>query len=495
MNTTTLMAVLEYVHKGWAPIPIPYRQKAPRIKDWPNCRLTEANAAGHFNEGDNVGILVGEPSAALVDIDLDVPQAATLAPQLLPITGRIHGRRSKPGSHRWYIVDPIPTPKKFTDPDGTCLLEVRSTGQQTVVPPSVHPEGESVVWEVEGEPSKVDFEVLDIQVRRLAAATLLTRHWPESGNRHEAALALSGFLLSGGWNEREVMEFVVAIAACAGDEEYRERRADVSSTARRLAQRERATGGPHLKEMLGASVCGRLMDWLHLQRAFGQSNANEHLTDLGNARRLVAAHGADMRFCHAWNKWLTWDGARWCLDHTGEVERRAKQTVGSIYTESAAEQDNETRKLLAKWAARSESSGRISAMVDLSKTEPCIPVVPDALNSNPWLLNCANGTIDLLTGELRDHRRENLCTKLVPIQYDPIATCTLFESFLDRIMNGNGRLVGFLQRAIGYALTGSTREHAIFILYGTGANGKTTLTEIVRTVLGDYAKTADSALH
>jgi putative DNA primase/helicase len=224
------------------------------------------------------------------------------------------------------------------------------------------------------------------------------------------------------------------------------------------------------------------------------SSSHPHLTDLGNAQRLVKRHGADLKFCHEQKKWLVWDGTRWAVDSNGEVERRAKHTVISIYAEAAEEEDADRRGCLAKWAAASESRGRISAMIELAKTEPDIPISLGALDANPFLLNCQNGTVNLRTGELQDHRRDDFCTKLVSVSYDPVATCPLFLDFLDQIMDGNDGLTTFLQRAVGYSLTGSTEEHVIFVFHGGGANGKSTLVETVRTLLGDYAATADPNL-
>lgn len=109
----------------------------------------------------------------------------------------------------------------------------------------------------------------------------------------------------------------------------------------------------------------------------------------------------------------------------------------------------------------------------------------EQFDADPWLLNVANGTIDLRTGELREHRREDLLTKLCPVPFDPDATCPTFEGFLDRILP-DPEVHAFVQRAVGYALTGSTREQVLFILWGGGANGKTTLVEALLAVLGDY---------
>lgn len=210
-----------------------------------------------------------------------------------------------------------------------------------------------------------------------------------------------------------------------------------------------------------------------------------HLTDLGNAERLVARHGQDLRYCHNWGKWLVWDGRRFAIDETGEPDRRAEETIRSIYAEAAEVEDKSERKALVDHARRSESRNRLQAMVALAQHK--CPVRSGDLDSDPWLLNVANGVLDLRTGELHAHARERLCTKLAPINYDPGAVCPTWDAFLSRIMSGNSNLVAFLQRAVGYSLTGNTSEQCLFILHGTGANGKSTFLTTIGALLGDYA--------
>ena len=211
------------------------------------------------------------------------------------------------------------------------------------------------------------------------------------------------------------------------------------------------------------------------------------LTDMGNAERLAWSHGSDLRYCHLWNKWLIWDGARFALDDCGVIATRAKSTVRSIYGEAATEADDKRREAIVKHAKSSESSSRITAMAGLTQSEPGVPVRPSALDLDPWLLNCANGTVDLRTGQLTPHDRADLMTKMAATSFDSTATCPRFLAYLDQIMGGDADLVRFLQRALGYSLTGVTSERAIFILYGEGKNGKSTLVEVMDAVLGDYA--------
>jgi P4 family phage/plasmid primase-like protien len=221
--------------------------------------------------------------------------------------------------------------------------------------------------------------------------------------------------------------------------------------------------------------------------------ASRPLTDLGNAERLVDLHGEDLRFAPGIG-WLVWDGRRFKRDEDGEVVRRAAATVRALYREAATIEDQAVREATAGWARKSESASRLNAMVTLAESRPEIVVAPDELDADPWLLNVENGTLDLRTGELRPHSREDLITKLAPVLSDPAATCPRFDRFLSEITRGNSELVAFHRRLAGYTLTGSVREHVLPFLYGGGRNGKTTYVSTLQAMLGDYAAAAPSGL-
>lgn len=218
----------------------------------------------------------------------------------------------------------------------------------------------------------------------------------------------------------------------------------------------------------------------------GEPGAEQlHLTELGNAQRLVRLHGDDIRFCSE-RGWYFWDGRRWKHDATGEIKRRAKDTVRSIYLEAANCADGKLRDALGEHARRSEAKGRLDALVSLAESEPGVPITHAELDKDPWLLNVDNGTIDLRTGQLKPHNRCDLITKIVPINFDPDAECPAWLKFLDRIFASRADLVRFLRKAIGYSLTGLTTEQCAFILYGLGLNGKSTLLKIFSHLLGEY---------
>jgi putative DNA primase/helicase len=215
------------------------------------------------------------------------------------------------------------------------------------------------------------------------------------------------------------------------------------------------------------------------------------LTDTGNAERLVMRYGSDIRYCHPHKTWYVWTGRRWQEDRTGQVMDFMKSVARELYRSAWQIPDPARKKEVALWAIRSESTDKKKAALASAQSEPGIPILPEQFDSDPFLLNCLNGTIDLRTGELRPHRREDYCTRLAPVRYDPAARSKLWERFLLEVCGGDRNLIEFLQRAVGYSLTGSNREEKLFFVHGPAAAGKSTFLEAVKSALGDYAWTTD----
>jgi hypothetical protein len=272
--TPVQAAAVHSIQRGWPVVPIPAGEKGPILDGWQNLRLTVEDAPRRFPPGANLGRLLGDPSG-LVDIDLDCPEAIMVADLFLSQTGMVHGRPSKPRSHRWYQPKPIPPTKQYKEINGKMLVELRSTGGQTVSPPSVHPSGEMIAWDSEGEPATVAAGDLQVAVAKVAAAALIARHWPAEGSRHEAARALAGLLLRAEWTEEAVITFIEAIITAARDPECRDRIASVRSTVKARAAEKRTTGGPTLASLLsdGEKVVERVREWLALPRYSEQSAA------------------------------------------------------------------------------------------------------------------------------------------------------------------------------------------------------------------------------
>lgn len=230
------------------------------------------------------------------------------------------------------------------------------------------------------------------------------------------------------------------------------------------------------------------------------------LTDLGNAERLIARHGADLRYSTAYG-WLVWDGARWEPDTPRKSMEWAKHTIRAIREEAAfkaqqaAKETDETRrgtldgaaKALFAWAIKSESNRSLTSALQLAETEPGVYVPTEDLDTDPFLLTVGNGTLNLLTGCLRPSERADLCTKRVATPYLPDALCPIWLAFLERILPGF-HLRAYLQRIAGYALTGSVREQELYFLFGSGANGKSTLIDTLLALMCDFGRQASSEL-
>lgn len=221
-------------------------------------------------------------------------------------------------------------------------------------------------------------------------------------------------------------------------------------------------------------------------------------TDTGNAEAFVLLYGQNFRFDYSRKRWMTWNGLCWTVDANGQADRAAIHTarwraladwLGECGT-------REERKLMseriasADWA---ESLSGINATLEVAKRILPIATVAADYDQGQFLLTVRNGTLDLKIGLLRPAWPEDLITRAVPVVYDPSAECPRWLQFLDEIFAGDAELIQFIQRAVGYSLTGDTQEQCLFILHGNGANGKTTFLETVRKLLGAHATTTPFA--
>jgi putative DNA primase/helicase len=214
-----------------------------------------------------------------------------------------------------------------------------------------------------------------------------------------------------------------------------------------------------------------------------------HCTDLGNGERLAHRHGEILRYCALEKTWLVWDQQRWALDITQRVKALAHDTTRAIYVEAGGAASEIRRKELAKHAMASESEKRLNAMANIAQA--LLPIVPAQLDRDPWLFNVNNGTLNLRTGELRQHRKEDLISKLAPLVYNQDAQCPTWLAFLNTVMNADQSLIDYVQRVVGYALTGQGSERCFFFLYGSGDNGKSVFLSLLSALLGEYGHAAD----
>lgn len=473
----------KYHQKGFTIIPVPFGEKAPALKGWQN-RTTESFNEDEFTGEMNVGIVLGEASHNIVDIDLDCEEAVRIADRILPETNMMFGRESNPRSHRIYRVNKCGKSKKY-ECDGT-LVEYRANGSQTIFPPSTH-SGEVVRFDLSGEPATVDNDLLLLSMGRLAAASLLAQHWHES-KRHAPALALAGALVNAGWEQDNVKHFIESVCIAAGDNDVDDRMKAVDTTYQNKISGQKITGLPTLADFLGERVVEKIVEWLGIPtiakkpiNEASKGTVEEIFTDSNLSDEFVKQHGHTIKFCPDYNKWLTWNGKHWAVDDS----RKVTLLIEKMNREIVSEFIKTARSYDAQIASRYLQAGRINSIAELSKGKMIL--LKKELDADGWLFNCQNGVLNLQTGKLMPHAPSFNLSYISPVKYDPKAQCPKFLEFLDQIMKGRKSLVDFIQRAAGYSLTGSTREHCFFILNGNGRNGKSTLVDVLRHISGDYA--------
>lgn len=214
-------------------------------------------------------------------------------------------------------------------------------------------------------------------------------------------------------------------------------------------------------------------------------------TDYGNAQRLVRDRGSDIRF--SGDRWYVWDSRRWRHDTTQQVVRWAKDTIRAIPNELPKDAGNREKQKALQHAVASESGRGIRETVRLAESEPGIAIDASELDADLFMFNCQNGTVDLRTGEFKEHSRDSLLTKISPVTYDKSAKCPTWERFLCRVFAkdpcdpddpGDTELIGFVRRLFGYCISGDISEQIMPILWGNGSNGKTTLLNTIREVMG-----------
>jgi putative DNA primase/helicase len=226
------------------------------------------------------------------------------------------------------------------------------------------------------------------------------------------------------------------------------------------------------------------------------------LTDCGNAERLIDQHGDCIRFCPPKRQWFVWNGCKWTADE-GAAIQLVKKTVRAIrhermqavrqaeYDQGASEVLRRQADALAKWANRSEGATQIAATLRMSESDPRVSTNPDDFDRDPLLLNLTNGVIDLSLSKFREHRPGDLLTKVAGAEYKPDAICPRWLKFLEEVFEPHPDVIPYVQRAVGYTLTGKSEEECVFALVGSGRNGKSTLIAILHQLLGEYGGVAE----
>lgn len=232
-----------------------------------------------------------------------------------------------------------------------------------------------------------------------------------------------------------------------------------------------------------------------------QSLINLNFSDVGNAERLMAIYGKNIRYNPIRKSWLLWSSKHWEFDFVGKIEGLSRKVLRKLQIEGESISlegltfDEETKKeklkeSIKKYVLRSESDGKIKAMVNQAMTQSRLIITET--DKNDYLLNIKNGTLNLKTGLLEKHDRRNFCTKVVNVEYSPKAQCPNWTEFINKIFIGDAELINYIQKSIGYSMTGDANLQCFYILHGNGANGKGTFIKTIMRFLGDYADGLDA---
>jgi putative DNA primase/helicase len=491
-----------YDNEGIKLVRLSHRTKKPVDEEWQMQQLPLEELQEWVRRGGDVGWQCGEVSGWMSAVDLDCTEARRLASKFLPQT--LRGAKGKEAPSQYFYRSAELGYKKFSELGGPGeLIALKASnngrGHQVAVAPSIHREKGPYHFVDGYNPAAIAVvgkDELRHRVGMLAVATLIARHLPPSkeeggGGRHDIALALAGYMLRNGEATEDVEKMLTAAWGVrdASRQAMEDVRRSVRDTSVRLARNEPATGGRKLGELV-PRMPEKIADFLGWERADMREQRRRYMrTDLGNAERFVDAHRDRVLWCPARKSFLFWDGKRYAWDERGEVVKLAHLTSRSIFHEAAYTEDEDEQKKIAGFAAVSQNTTRIRAM--LTEAKPYLAVGMEELDRNPWLVNCQNGTLDLRTGKLKDHDPADRITKIVPVEYHPEASCPRFLRFLKETLVDDG-VIKFVKRYSGYTLTGITRERLLAILYGFGKNGKTTLVELLQDVMGDYATNTDT---
>jgi len=210
-------------------------------------------------------------------------------------------------------------------------------------------------------------------------------------------------------------------------------------------------------------------------------------TDTTNAERLQREFGNDIRYNGAWKKWLVFNGQRWVIDDGALIHEKGLAMVRGIYNELKKTADYRDRIEIERYAILCESVRRREALIKAASWIKELNIDSEQIDTNPWLLCVNNGTIDLRNGVFRNHEKGDFITKMARVDYDPASDCPEWKKFIREIMNYQNELILYLQTVCGWAVTGDTSEQTMFILFGSGANGKSTFLNTLMHILGDYA--------
>lgn len=465
---STLDSILQLADAGLHVFPLHGKIPYPGTNGFEDASTSRRDIEGWNRQypGANWGVATGVASGIVV-LDIDGPKGfASAKGKELPNGPKVRSGRSDGGQHHWFRLSKDSEKSRIGFLPG---LDLKADSGYVVIPPSIHPaSGQPYEWLTPFERDALpDMPAWLIESLESKSRSRYNVGQLQETSRNIDLTSVAGTLRLRGFS-------VAAILASI--------RAHNDEQADPLPDDELIT----IAESIGAKEPAAVL-------------VPQPHTEAGYAERMALYHRGEIRYAKEQNRWLEWTGTHWEEDLSKglRMQGRAKDMLSATYlaadtiTASAPKLTlDETKDAFRRDVRAKESARSIDAIITLTRSEPGIAVDPDKLDADPFLFNVAKGTIDLRTGQPRDHDPADLLTRISPVTFDPAATCPRWEAFVADVFAGDTELIAYVRRALGYLLTGDTSEQDFWIAYGSGANGKSTLLNTVLAVVGDYGRTA-----
>ncbi len=483
---------------GLAVIPVKPASKVPAIASWSK-RCADDNDSSEFNDDSNVGVVLGEGSNGIVDIDLDTPAAIKIADYFLPETGWKFGRETAPNSHRLYRIKGEVGRREAIILDGETFAEYRADGCMTVFPGSIHGKtGEAIQWSKCEELAFVSRKVLIYALKKMAITAAVMPRYKE-GSRNDVVNALAGTLLYHGMAINDIKHIVGVLCDVTADEEIDSRLECVETTAERKSANKPVTGEEQLRELIGDDAVASIISYLGGQKnslsavngAVSSSSSavfsDDEKNDMGVANRFAKKMRGEVAYVKELGSFFTYNGQIWDQDSGVRIvnifDSFVLETLDTLRADKAMQHSEFARQssFLRKYRNRRQRENAISS------SQSAMLLAMSKLDANRDLIAVKNGVLNLRTGELLDFDPSYYITRQLAIEFDPKATCPLFESFLNTTFNGDNQLIDYVQGILGYAMTPSVNRQELYFLHGIGANGKSTLMNVIRHIFGQYS--------
>jgi putative DNA primase/helicase len=378
-----------------------------------------------------------------------------------------------------YPTDGVPVSNKVNWLPG---VDIRSDGGYIILPYSTHVSGGRYSWinDEVADPLPAPRDLLSDIRQSMSSPT--TRDYaidassilqgvPEGRRDHTLFLAACSLRRKLGDDQRAAVEIIIKAAAANSDPPFPE--------ADAMRKVEQAWKMNHTDEDYDWGFINSKGDMFH------------HLTDKGNKERFIEKLAEDLRHVEGWG-WVQYSSTGWI--RCGDImPLHVAEGVASIVREEIPHIDDTAQKTAWKrHALKSESSGSISAVVNLAKNDPRLNLKVSEFDTDPYIIGCSNGIVDLRTGEIRGFTRDDFMTKNTNVVYDPTFSLPQWEAFLSESTGCDDTLIRYLQMAAGYTLTGSTAEECFFVLSGPTASGKSTFVDALIAMCGGYGLTTQS---